>query len=76
MNRYFDDGQHLHGSEVACKRHVRAWALLHNSRPWHPVTARANGGARSPAKRLNTHRYDNHWLQNLLVSGSLAGYRR
>lgn len=76
MNRYFDGGQHLHGSEVAGTRHVRAWALLHNFRPWHPATARANGGARSPAERLNKHRYHDNWLQNLLVSGSLAGYRR
>ncbi len=76
MNRYFDEGQHLHGSEAAGKRHVRAWALLYNFRPWHRATARANGGAQSPAERLNQHRYHNKWLQNLLVSGSLAGYRR
>src|SRR5207302_1412773 len=57
MNRYFDDGQHLHGSFQACARHCRAWALLHNFRPWHPAVARANGGHESPAVRLNRHRY-------------------
>jgi hypothetical protein len=76
MNRYYEDGQHLHGSEQACGRHVRAWALLHNFRPWHPAVARYNGGAQSPAERLNQHRYHDNWVQNLLVSGSLAGYRR
>jgi len=76
MNRYFDDGQHLHGSEAACNRHVRAWALLHNFRPWHPAVARGNGGHDSPAARLNQHRYHDNWLHNLLVSASLAGYRR
>jgi hypothetical protein len=76
MNRYFDDGQHLHGSEAACVRHCRAWALLHNFRPWHPAVARANGGHESPAVRLNQYRYHDHWLQNLLVCASLAGYRR
>jgi hypothetical protein len=76
MNRYFEDGQHLHGSEEACKRHVRAWALLHNFRPWHPAIARAHSGVQSPAERLNKHRYHDNWLANLLVSGSLAGYRR
>ncbi len=76
MNRYFDDGQHLHGSEAACARHGRAWALLHNFRPWHPAVARANGGADSPAARLNQHRYHDNWLHNLLLSASLAGYRR
>jgi hypothetical protein len=76
MNRYFEDGQHLHGSGRACERHCRAWALLHNFRPWHPATARANGGWRSPAERLNRHRYHDDWLQNLLVSASLGGFRR
>jgi hypothetical protein len=76
MNRYFDDGQHLHGSEEACERHVRAWALLFNFRPWHPATARANGGWRCPAERLNQHRYHDDWLQNLMVSASLGGFRR
>jgi hypothetical protein len=76
MNRYFDGGQHLHGSEVACARHCRAWGLLHNFRPWHQAVARANGGQESPAVRLNQHRYHDNWLPNLLVSASLAGYRR
>jgi hypothetical protein len=76
MNRYFDDGQHLHGSAAAGERHVRAWALLYNFRPWHPSRAKANGGWRCPAERLNRHRYHDDWLQNLLASASLGGYRR
>jgi len=76
MNRYYEDSQHQHGSAAACARHARAWALLYNFRPWHPATARVNGGSESPAHRLNQHRYHDNWLQNLLVSASLAGYRR
>ncbi len=75
MNRYFDVGQHLHGSAAAAGQHCRAWALLHNFRPWHPAVARANKGHESPAVRLNQHRYHDNWLHNLLVSASLAGYR-
>jgi hypothetical protein len=76
MNRYFEDGQHLHGSYEACERHCRAWALLYNFRPWGPATVRANDGYECPAERLNKHRYHDNWLENLLVSASLAGYRR
>ncbi len=76
MNRYFDHGQHLHGSRAACRLHCRAWALLWNFAPWHPATARKNNGWRCPAERLNRHRYHDCWLQNLLISGSLGGYRR
>jgi hypothetical protein len=76
MNRYFDDGQHLHGGAEECDRHCRAWALMYNFRPWHPATARANDGWCSPAERLNEHRYHDDWLQNLLISASLGGFRR
>jgi hypothetical protein len=75
MNRYFDDGQHLHGSIGASRLHCRAWALLWNFAPWGPATARDNDGWRCPAERLNQHRYHDDWLQNLLVSASLGGYR-
>ena len=76
MNRYFEDGQHLHGSKEACDRHSRAWAMLYNFRPWGPEAARENGSWRSPAERLNQQRYHDNWLENLLVSASLGGYRR
>jgi hypothetical protein len=75
MNRYFDNGQHLHGLLGASRRHCRSWALLYNFAPWSSATIRANGGARSPAERLNGHRYHDNWLHNLLVSASLGGYR-
>jgi hypothetical protein len=76
MSRYFEDGQHLHGSGEAGERHCRAWALLFNFRPWNPATARVNEGWRSPAERVNRHHYHDNWLHNLLVSASLAGFRR
>jgi hypothetical protein len=75
MNRYFDQGQHLHGSIGACRLHCRAWALLWNFAPWHPATTCENKGWRCPAERLTRHRYHDSWLQNLLVSASLGGYR-
>jgi hypothetical protein len=75
MNRYFDHGQHLHGSHEACRLHCRAWALLWNFAPWHPATARKNQRWGCPAEKLNRHRYHECWLQNLLISASLGGYR-
>jgi hypothetical protein len=76
MNRYYDDGQHLHGTKEAGERHCRAWALLFNFRPWNSATTRVNNGWRSPAERVNRHRYHDNWLHNLLLSASLAGFRR
>ncbi len=75
MNRYFFDGQHLHGSIDTNEKHVRGWALLWNFTPWNPATTKKNNGWRCPAERLNKHRYHDNWLQNLLISASLGGYR-
>lgn len=75
MNRYFDNGQHLHGSLESSERHCRSWALLHNFAPWCPAATRNNAGWCNPAERLNKHRYHENWLHNLLVSTSLGGYR-
>ena len=51
-------------------------ALVNNFRPWSPASKRANKGYACPAERLNRHRYQEDWLGNLLVSASMAGYRR
>jgi hypothetical protein len=75
MSDYFVGCQHLHGGPLARERHVRAWALLHNFSPWCPQAARDNDGWRSPAERLNRHRYHDNWLHNLFISASLAGFR-
>jgi hypothetical protein len=76
MNRYFEDCQHLHGSFQAAHLHCRAWALLYNFAPWSPAATKDNAGFECPAERLNQHRYHDNWLHNLLVSASLAGFRR
>lgn len=77
MNRYFFNCQHLHGTgtSITRTRHVRGWALLWNFAPWNPAITKANAGWQSPAERLNQHRYHDNWLQHLMVSTSLGGYR-
>jgi hypothetical protein len=68
--------QHLHGTPAAAEQGLRGWALLHNFAPSCPETVRESPGLRSPAERLNGMRYHAEWLQNLLISASLGGYRR
>jgi hypothetical protein len=67
--------QHLHGTTRAAEQGLRGWALIYNFAPSCPETVRESAGLRSPAERLNGGRYHDEWLQNLLVSASLAGYR-
>ena len=67
---------HRHGSTTAAEEGLRGWALIPNFAPSCPRTVRATPGLRSPAERLNGKRYHSEWLQNLLVSASLGGYRK
>jgi hypothetical protein len=55
---------------------VRALALLWNFCPSSPRTVKKYHGQRCPAERLNGKRYADNWLENLLVSGSMNGFRR
>ena len=73
QNRYFDRGQHFHGSLGAANLRSRSWAVLYNYWDWSPSAVRSNGGARCPAERLNGKRYADCWLENLLVATSLGG---
>ena len=68
--------QQLHGSTDAAEEGLRGWALLHDFAPSCPRTIRATPGLRSPAERLKGKRSHPDWLQDLLVSASLGGYRR
>jgi hypothetical protein len=70
QNRYFDRGQHFHGSLASANVRSRAWAVLYNYWEWGRKTREANGGYRCPAERLNGKRYAENWLENLLVATS------
>jgi hypothetical protein len=75
LDRRLYCSQHLHGSTGAAERGLRGWALIHNFAPSCPWTVRGSADLRSPAERLNGKRYHPEWLQNLLISASLGGYR-
>ena len=61
--------------DVLEERGLRGWALINNFAPSSPETVRRSPGLRSPAERLNGKHYHPEWLENLLASASLGGYR-
>jgi hypothetical protein len=77
MNRLYRvlyAGRGLHGHQATSERRLRGWALLLNFRPFAP-RGRQRRAHQSPAHRLNNKKYHDHWLHNLQVSASLAGFR-
>ena len=75
MDRAFFMAQYFHGHQQSAERRVRSLALLWNFCPSSPVTVEKHQGQQWPAERLNGKRYADNWLENLLISGSMNGYR-
>jgi hypothetical protein len=75
LTRLMYAGRGLHGHQVHSELRLRGWALLLNFRPFAP-RAGTHREHLCPAHRLSGKRYHDHWLHNLLVSGSLLGVRQ
>ena len=75
MDRHLFSTQYFHGFNSSAELSIRGWALLLNFAPSNPTTIKKHNGFQSPAERLNQFRYHDNWLQNLLISASLGGYR-
>lgn len=68
--------QYFYGKRESVELGVRAWVLLRN---FHPYCSRITGKkvtVVSAAVKLNGFNYRDNWLENLLVSASMGGYRQ
>ncbi len=76
MDRHLFQTQYFQGHLNSATLGMRAWALLYNFTPFNPYTVKKYGGEfKSPAERLNKKKYHEDWLQNLLISSSISGYK-
>lgn len=76
MNRHAFNSQMFHSTIPCTSKNFRAFALLYNFSPSNPSTWGESQTLTSPAARLNTFVYHHDWLQNLLISTSLGGFRK
>ena len=74
MDHHLFDSQYFSGNFSSAKKGIRAWALTFNFAPFNPMTVAKHQGIRSPAEKLNGKKYHDNWLQNLLISSSMAGF--
>ena len=76
MDRCFYSAKYFHGHLMSAEYAVRSWSLLHNFQPYCPRTVSEHKSKyQSPAHKLNGFVYHDNWLQNLMVSASMGGYR-
>lgn len=74
MARWLRSSRYFHGNLQSAELRTRAWALLHNYRPYCP-RAKISDTFHSPAHKLNGFVYRDNWLENLLVASSCQGFR-
>ena len=75
MDLHLFKTQYFHGDIESSQLSIRGWALIQNFAPSNPTTVRKYKGMQSPSERLNKFAYHQNWMQNLLVSASLGGYK-
>lgn len=75
MNRHAFNSQMFHSTISCTSKNFRAFALLHNFSPSNPSAWDESKKLTSPAARLNGFVYHDDWLQNLMISASLGGFR-
>jgi hypothetical protein len=76
QDRLLFNMQYFHGSEESARQYLRAMALLWNFHPYGKRTRAKDPDRRSPFKDLNGFEYHENWLRNLLIAGSMNGYRQ
>jgi len=67
--------QYFPGSEDSARLYLRAMALIWNFHPYGRRTKVSYPNRCSPFKDLNGFEYHENWLRNLLIAGSMNGYR-
>ena len=76
QDEYLFNRKYFHGTLESAETAIRAWAVLRNFQPYCSRVNDADTELTSAAGRLNGFQYSENWLENLLVSASMCGYRR
>lgn len=76
MDQYLFNSQYFHGSLESAEQGIRAWAILRNFQPQCYSIRNGRKEIVCAAKSLNGFVYSDDWLENLIVSTSMAGYRK
>ena len=75
QDRVLFNMQYFHGAEASARQYLRSMALLWNFHPYGKRTSAKTPERCSPFKDLNGFQYHDNWLRNLLIAGSMNGYR-
>ncbi len=75
QDRFIYSCKYFHGHRMSSEYSVRSWALLYNFSPYCD-RSKISKKFKSPAHYINGFVYHDNWLQNLLISASMRGFRQ
>lgn len=73
LDKYLYNTQYFHGHLKNAELKIRAWALIHNFKPFCQRT-KANKVFISRYHQFNRVIYHDHWLENLLIAGRKVSF--
>jgi hypothetical protein len=73
LDKYLYSTQYFHGNLKNAELKLRAWALIHNFKPYCKKTASKKVWL-SRAHEINKVIYHDNWLENLLIAGKKANF--
>ena len=76
QDKFLFNRKYFHGTLESAETAIRAWAVLRNFQPYCSRVNEPDAELTSAAGRLNGFQYSENWLENLLISASMCGYRR
>lgn len=75
-DKYLFAMQYFHGTTKSAKQSFSAWAILRNFQPYCPRSRQEKNTLICAASELNGYSYHENWLENLIISISMNGYRQ
>ncbi|MCY7356968.1 MAG: hypothetical protein LH609_05770 [Rudanella sp.] len=77
LDRYLYQIRYFKGNRESANQKVRTWALIYNFMPFCDRVQKRKERPKKSSRfeELNGFVYHSNWLENLLIAGSMNGFR-
>jgi hypothetical protein len=76
LDRYLYQMRYFRGHRKTANLKIRAWAMVYNFAPFSQRTQKQKHKKSSRFEEFNGFVYHNNWLENMLVAGSMNGFKQ
>ena len=78
LDRYLYQMRYFKGHRKTANLKIRAWAMLYNFTPFSQRVQKQKNKPKKSSRfeEFNEFVYHNNWLENMLVAGSMNGFKQ